>query len=247
MFKNYLIGLKAYFISITLIQKLGLWRYFIIPIAISIIIAFAIGFAAWGWSDNLGNYIASIWPWEWGMENFQAIGEILGSILIILLGLIFYKHILLALSAPFMSPVSEKIEVYLTGKPLLSKPSNLVRQLWRGIRVNMRNLILELLISIPILLLGFIPVVGIIAAPILFLVQAYYAGFGNMDYTLERHLNYRKSISFVRTHSGIAMGNGTVFMLLLFIPVIGIIMVLPFSVTAGSAAAVQLLYANESN
>ena len=35
----------------------------------------------------------------------------------IVIGLILFKHIIMALSAPFMSPVSEKIEAHLTGKP----------------------------------------------------------------------------------------------------------------------------------
>ena len=105
----------------------------------------------------------------------------------------------------------------------------------------MRNLVKELLITIPILLLKFIPVVNIFSTVLLFLVQAYYAGFGNMDYTLERHFKYRESINFVGKNKGIAIGNGIVFMLFLLIPVIGIILVLPISVTAASKETVELL------
>jgi CysZ protein len=73
------------------------------------------------------------------------------------------------------------------------------------------------------------------------MVQAYYAGFGNMDYTLERHFKYRESVQFIRRHRGIAIGNGLVFILFLIIPVIGIILVLPMSVTAASIKTVELL------
>jgi CysZ protein len=75
----------------------------------------------------------------------------------------------------------------------------------------------------------------------LFLLQAYYAGFGNMDYTLERHLNYEESINFVGKNKGVSIGNGIVFMVCLLIPVIGIIIVLPLSVTAASVKTVELL------
>ena len=100
---------------------------------------------------------------------------------------------------------------------------------------------MELLLTIPILLIGFIPIIGIASSVLLFLVQAYYAGFGNMDYTLERHFKYDESIKFVKQHRGLAVGNGIVFMLFLLIPVIGIILVLPLSVTAASTETVTLL------
>ena len=97
------------------------------------------------------------------------------------------------------------------------------------------------MITIPILLLKFIPLVNIFSTILLFLLQAYYAGFGNMDYTLERHLNYEESINFVGKNKGVSIGNGIVFMVCLLIPVIGIIIVLPLSVTAASVKTVELL------
>ena len=114
-------------------------------------------------------------------------------------------------------------------------------QLLRGLKINLRNLAWELLLSIPFLLLSLIPVVGVLATASLFLIQAYYAGFGNMDYTLERHFSYRESINFVKAHRGFATGNGIVFMLFLLIPFVGIILVLPISVTAASTTTLQLL------
>ena len=62
-----------------------------------------------------------------------------------------------------------------------------------------------------------------------------------MDYTLERHFTYRESISFVKRNKGTALGNGIVFMAMLLIPVVGIILVLPLSVTAASSETVKLL------
>ena len=103
---------------------------------------------------------------------------------------------------------------------------------------------MELLLTIPILLLGFIPVIGLFSTVLLFLVQAYYAGFGNMDYTLERHFKYNESLQFVSNHRGLAIGNGIVFMLFLLIPVIGVILVLPLSVTAASVKTVEALELN---
>ncbi|AUC85132.1 coproporphyrinogen III oxidase [Polaribacter sp. ALD11] len=242
MIKNILSGITAYSGSFSLISKLKLWRYFVIPIVISILTATIIGFFAYGLSDNIGYFLAKIWIWDWGKEAFTTFTSVIGAIFVLVIGLILYKHIVLALSAPFMSAVSEKIEIHINGDVKHQhRKTSFQEQLWRGIRINIRNLGKELLITIPILLLKFIPVVNIFSTILLFLVQAYYAGFGNMDYTLERHFNYKESLNFVSKNKGISIGNGIVFMLCLLIPVMGIIIVLPLSVTAASVKTVALL------
>jgi|TARA_R110002051_G_scaffold4229_2_gene22643 CysZ protein len=241
MIKGILNGFKNYGSSFGLISKLGLWKYFAVPILISILTATAIGFSAWGFSDNIGGWISKIWPWEWGADAFRTITEVFGGILIIAIGLILYKHIIMALSAPFMSPVSEKIEAHFKGGIHTHRNTSFTSQLWRGIRINFRNLGMELLLTIPILILGLIPVIGIISTLLLFLVQAYYAGFGNMDYTLERHYKYGESVNFVQKNRGQAIGNGIVFMLFLLIPFVGVILVLPLSVTAATVQTIDLI------
>jgi CysZ protein len=243
MIKNIILGMEEYAGAFGLISKLKLWKYFIIPILISVVTAVLIGIEAYVLSDNIGSYIAKLWIWDFGKETFTSISNFVGVVIILIIGLILYKHIIMALSAPFMSAVSEKIEHHFYGDAVhLHRKSTFTQQLVRGIRINSRNLLKELLITFPILLLKFIPVINIFSTILLFLVQAYYAGFGNMDYTLERHLNYKKSVQFVGKNKGIAIGNGIVFMLFLLIPVIGIIIVLPFSVTASSTKTLSLLH-----
>lgn len=247
MLKNIFTAIKAYAGAFELISKLKLWNYFVIPILISVVTAIAIGLSAYGFSDDIGQFISRIWVWEWGKETFTTISEIFGGLIIIVLGLVLYKHIIMALSAPFMSPVSEKIENHLLGdESKLSEQhrnTSFHEQLWRGIRINVRNLFMELWLTVIILIISLIPVIGLFTSLLLFFIQAYYAGFGNMDYTLERHFKYKESVSFVRKHRGTAIGNGMVFMLFLLIPVIGVILVLPLSVTAASTETIKLLNA----
>lgn len=243
MIKNIILGIRAYAGAFELISKLKLWKYFVIPMIISFLTAIFIGIEAYILSDTIGGFISKAWIWDWGKEGFTAISNFVGAIIIIFLGLILYKHIIMAFSAPFMSPVSEKIEAHFYGDVShLHRKTSFLSQLWRGIRINIRNLLKELLISLPILILKFIPIVNIFSTFLLLLVQAYYAGFGNMDYTLERHFSYRQSIDFVSKRKGFAVGNGIVFMLFLLIPVVGIIIVLPLSVTAATIQTIRLLH-----
>jgi len=241
MIKSSLHAVNAYRHSFKLIGELRLWKYYMVPMAISFFTALAIGFSAWGFSDDIGAFIAQLWFWDWGAQTIATLSTILGGLLVILLGLILYKHIVMAFSAPFMSPVSEKIEMHLYGKKPGHRVTSNGSQLWRGIRINLRNLGWELVITLPLLILGLIPVVNFVTTPLAFLVQAYYAGFGNMDYTLERHYKYRESVNFVKKNRGLAIGNGIVFMGCLLIPVIGIIIVLPLSATAASVVTLERL------
>ena len=242
MIKDILLGIKSYSGAFKLIRKLRLWRYFGIPIAISFLTAVLIGFSSWKFGFKLGGYISKIWIWEWGSEVFSIFSEFIGFIIVLATGLLVYRHIVMAFSSPFMGPVSEKIEKHLYGKVSSHRKSTIAAQLWRGIRINLRNLLLELILMIPILLLSLIPVFGIFASISLFFVQAYYAGFGSMDYTLERYYKYDESIKFVKNNRGHAVGNGIIFIIVLFIPLIGIILVLPLAVTAASVQTLGIIH-----
>ena len=241
MIKAVFKGCAAYFEAYETISRLKLWKFFAIPMLISLVVFLLIVFVSYAFSDAIGSYIASFWTWDFGKETFNTISRVFSGLLIVLIGFITFKHIIMALSAPFMGPISKKIEDDFRGVVSQVKTTSSWGLLQRGIKISSRNLFRELLLSIPILLLGFIPVIGFFSAILLFLVQAYFAGFGNMDYTLERYFSYQKSILFVKKNRGVAIGNGLVFMLFLLIPFVGVILVLPFSVTAATIATVKLM------
>ncbi len=241
-------GIKAYFGAFALISKLKLWKYFTIPILITVVTALIIFGAAYGLSGTIGHFISKIWIWDWGKDTFTSISAFVGGLVVLVIGLILFKHIIMALASPFMSPVSEKIEAHLMGHSTHThRDTSFSEQLWRGIRINSRNLLMELMLTLPLLVLKFIPVVNIVSTILLLMVQSYYAGFGNMDYTLERHFKYKESLKFVRQNRGLAIGNGIVFMLCLLIPVVGIILVLPLSVTAATTQTVKQIQNNTNS
>ena len=242
MIKQIFFGISAYKEAFVLLSKLKLWNYFIIPTVISLLTFLFIVYTAIGYSATIGQLLAEIWIWNWGKEIVMMLSSFGGGLVILVIGLMFYKYIVLAISAPFMGVVSEKIELHLNGGFYTDcKKTTFIAQLWRGIQVNVRNLGMELFFTFPLLLLKFIPVVNLFSSVLLFLIQAYYAGFGNMDYTLERYFSFKESLGFVKKNKGYSIGNGIVFIGCLFLPVLGIIIVLPLSVTAASIQTIAIL------
>jgi len=241
MISNLIDGLKAYLEAYRVISRLKLWRFFMIPMLISVVVFLSVVLVSISFSEVIGLYISSFWSWDFGKETINTVNMILGGIILISIGLILFKHLVMILSAPFMGPISKKIEddfIGVTSQVQVSSPLTLM---FRSLKISSRNLFRELLLSIPILILGLIPLIGFFSLFLLFLMQAYFAGFGNMDYTLERHFSYQKSIQFVKANKGIAIGNGLVFMLFLLIPFVGIIFIIPFSVTSATIATVKII------
>ena len=241
MLKGIYKGFSAYFEAYEIISRLKLWKFFAIPMLISVVVFLIIILVSYSFSNIIGSYIASFWSWDFGKETINTVSMILGGIILISIGLIIFKHLVMILSAAFMGPISKKIEDDFTegiSQTQLSSPLSLI---FRSIKISSRNLFRELMLSIPILLLGLIPFIGFFSLILLFLMQAYFAGFGNMDYTLERHFSYQKSIQFVKENNGIAIGNGILFMLFLLIPFVGVIFIIPFSVTSATIATVKII------
>jgi CysZ protein len=246
MIKNFFIGLSAYGRAIRLISSLGLWSYFLIPALISIALAGLIFGLAWNLGDDLGSFLLSWYPWQTGAETVGKAGNVLGSVLIIILGLILYKNLVMALASPFMSQMSERIERKLSPSytPKAFSSGRMLRELMRGLRIALRNITRELFFTVLLILIGLIPLFSPFVAVAIFLVQAYYAGFGSMDYTLERHYSVRGSIQFVRRYRGIALGNGAVFILLLMTG-IGFLFALPLSTAAATPVVIKRLGADD--
>jgi len=238
-FKDFSSSISAYGTALKLISKLNLWKFFFVPAIIGLFVGVGIVWMTYGFAGSIGQWIAQIWPFEWGKDGFTTLSIWIGRFILLAFGIVGFKHIVQAFSSPFMGPVSEKVEEHLIGKQIESNPFMVL--LMRGIKINIRNLFREILFTIPLMILSFIPVLGLIATFFIFYIQCYYAGYGNMDYTMERYLTYTQSVKFVKKHRGIAVGNGFVFTLMLFVPIIGIALTLPISTVASTIETLKKL------
>ena len=236
-------GIESYSEAYRLIKSKKLWAYVMLPGVFSILFGSGIFFLAWHYSGGISNFLSNNYPFDFGKNEFAAVAQYAGWIIIGALAYVSYKYIILILVAPFMSPLSEKIEAHLQGRKSTAGFSltRAGKELWRGLRVSLRNLFRELIYTGILLLLGLVPLVGFISAPAIFAIQAYFVGFGNMDYTLERHMGVKESADFVGDYKGLAIANGSIFLLLLMIPVAGLFLAPSLATVASAVETVQRL------
>ncbi|GAB4406274.1 MAG: sulfate transporter CysZ [Bacteroidia bacterium] len=217
-------SLASYSQAIDVMGRYRLWQFMILPGLISLVLAAVLISLAVVFAGDLGDVIAGWYPWERGKSFVEGLAAFISGLLMVVVSLLLFKYVVMVIIAPFMGMLSERIESKMTGKPMPpTSTAQLIGDIVRGLRIALRNIIRELFFTLLLSLLNFIPIIGSLAAAVsIFLVQFYYAGFGNMDYTLERkRYSVADSVTFVRQHRWLAIGNGSVFVLLLFIPVLG--------------------------
>ena len=242
MVKDFLTGITAYGKAVQHVSKNNMWAYVLLPGLLSAVMAILVFWTAWGLSDNVGGLIDDLWKWDWGKTTVETIAQVFGGLLVAALGLLIFRQMVMVVLAPFMSLLSEKVEAQLMGKPS-ARPFTMkqaLKDLIRGLRLALRNIVRELSATALLFLLGLFPIFTPFTTALIFLLQSYYVGFGNMDYTLERHLGYRDSIRFVHRNRAMAIGNGAVFMFLL-LTFIGFFFALPLGTVAATIETIKRL------
>lgn len=218
-------GILSYFEALGQLGKLKLLRYFLLSGLISLAIGSGVVYLSVSFADDLSALLEQYYPWDTGKGLIDTLGDWLGGILMTVVGLFVLKYVLLIVMAPIMSYMSERIEARLNpnyeAKPL--SLAGMTKDFMRSLAVNIRNIAKELILTTILLLLSFIPGAAVVTTPLIFLIQAYYAGFGLLDYYLERHYNVGESIRYVQAHRIDAIGLGSIYVLLLLIPVLGLI------------------------
>jgi CysZ protein len=250
-------GVSYHLKAWSFIAKNGLWLYFLYPVFL-VIILYVLGFYS---VFNFGNYLSDkilgwIPDYDGGNSIIGAALSAIISVLKIIAGLViklyllaiilkFAKYIVLILCSPMMALLSERIDEIISGKKYPFEFSQFLKDIFRGIKINLRNLLLETLITIAFLFIGWIPVIGWVTIPFLWIISWYFLGFNMMDYSYERRrMKISEGVNFTRKHKGIAVGNGMIFSWLLLIPFLGLIIAPVLSVTAGTLATLEALEKN---
>ncbi|MBW7840059.1 MAG: EI24 domain-containing protein [Chitinophagaceae bacterium] len=243
MFRQISISFHSYLEAHQFIRTHRLWGWIILPgIVYAVLFLVSIYFLLSGSGQLFTWMVARLGLSDWVSGEHSAIigylilfGKVLFYILVLLLYFSWFKYIFLIAGAPWFALLSEKTESLLTGKDYPFRLSQLIRDVFRGIKIALRNAFWQTLLIIALLLLGMIPVVGWVAPVISVLVECYYFGFSMLDYTSERRgLGVRKSIEFINRRKGLAIGNGLVFYVMLAIPIAGWVLAPAYAVIAAT-------------
>jgi CysZ protein len=128
----------------------------------------------------------------------------------------FSGFFLLLVLSPVFSLVSEETGQKLSGKNYHFSPGQFIKDIIRGIKITLRNMLYQYLfialISIAMYFLPEMKIIHITGNVLIFIVTAYFYGFSILDYAMENlRMSYKKSIDFVRNHPGIAIGLGSIY------------------------------------
>lgn len=239
MIKDFTDGVSAFIKAIGQISKFKLWPYVLLSGMISLAIGGSLFYSSYTFASTAGGWISSFYKWDFASGVIQTMANWISGFAIIAGGFMIFKYVILIVLSPIMSLVSDKVESQILGKRDKTSFSigQIIKDLLRGLSISLRNLSKELLIMFVLFILSLVPGFGIVTAPLLFLTQVYYVGFGNMDYCMERHFNVKGASTFVKQHRGLAIANGMLFTGLLFIPILGLFLA-PILATISSTVTV---------
>lgn len=225
--------------SLPYLFKPRIFVYLVVSGLMSLAVFGLLSWAIYALGDDLGDGLLGLSPWEIKYDFITTGIEWITRLILFVLAVLVFKYIVLIITSPLMSLVSDSVEKYETGNSPKPVGSNL-RGLARGLALSSRNITKELLYTLPMLVLSLIPGLAIIMTPIIFLIQAFYAGFGNIDFYMERRYNVKESKAYIKAHRGLAIGNGCIFLGLLLIPILGVFLAPTVATISGTLAAISL-------
>jgi CysZ protein len=216
-----------------LFQK-GLWPFLIYPLIIWIMLWVASLYGFLSLAKYISNYLsayinAEAIPQTGHWLSFARplligkIGFIISWVLKIIFWFIsgtFVKYLLLMVLSPVFALLSEKTDEKLTGTNVPFNLKQLFKDVFRGVIISLRNMILEyFFIFICFMLNLFFPPSFFITTPFLFLIGWYFVGFALLDYNCERYkFGISKSLKFIKQNKGYACGIGFVYSFFMALP-----------------------------
>jgi CysZ protein len=222
MLLDMLNGFVSFFSSLFKIGQYKICKYIWLTLIVSMGFTGLVYFGIFMISDDLRNYFLQWYPFEFGKEILMTTGRYFITAILYMVVFFFIKYILLIVLSPFMSKISERVEETTLGLKRESSLASIPNEIIRSIGLSSICLWREMWYSIPLVILSFVPVLGLLPLVILFLVQAYYVGIGCYDFYAERYFGIKDTLLISKRNKGTLIGIGAGFNIVLMIPVLGV-------------------------
>lgn len=250
--QQFILGLKHFIAATGFMAKHKLLHYYLFPLLLSIL--FYIGITAFTirFAKSITDYLIykHLPVPEINTNDFPSFlaffnANFIQNITTVIVGLVVFfiaakisKYLVLIILSPLFAYLSEVVEEKITGNVYPFVLTQFLKDILRGIRIAVRNFIIEFALIGLFTIAGFFAgPFAILIVPILWLVSAYFYGFSMIDYTCERRrLSVKQGIAFIRQHRALAVANGSLYTLLDMVPLIGL-MVAPINSVVGATTA----------
>mgnify|MGYP001160719547 FL=1 len=234
--RSFLAGLRW------VVRNPGWWFLGLVPALLALVLyvlAFVLLALHVGDLTRLVTPFAEGWP-----EGLRGVFRFLVGVLIFGTGLVIaiktYVSVTLVIGDPFYEKLSERVERDMGGLPEAPEVS-----LWRSIARSVRDSVVIMLwvaaLTIPLFVLGFVPVIGQTVVPVLgALVSGFFLAVELTGLPMERRgLLRHDRFTILRRNLGAALGFGVVAFLIFLIP-LAVVVTMPAAV-AGSVVLVRTL------
>jgi CysZ protein len=211
--------------GLKLVLSPGLRLFVLLPLAVNLILFVAlVGFAVQQFSGWVDVFMPSLPSWLSFLEY------VLWPLFVVLvLLMVFFTFTMLAniIAAPFNGFLAEKVEVVVRGEDTLPpfRWAELLAMVPRTLGREMRKLGYFLPRAIGLLILTFIPVVNLIAAPLWLLFGVWTMAIQYIDYPADNNkMSWPDMLAWLREKRWQSLGFGGITYAVLLIPFVNILM-----------------------
>ena len=226
----------------------GRWLGFGLLPALITLVLYVVALAALAfWADDLARWatpFADDWssPWPGVLRGLFAV---LLWLAVLSLSVLTFTAVTLLIGDPFYEKLSERVEEAEGGCPE-GPDLPLWREIWIAVYDSVYVLLRALLWTVPLFLLGFVPVVGQTVVPVVGLgVAGFFLALELASVAMQRRgVAVRERLRLLRGRRALALGFGVPLVLLFLLPLVAVVL-MPGAV-AGAALLVRDLTGEES-
>jgi CysZ protein len=230
LLKELILAIRAYFSAHRFIVQHKLSKWMIVP---GILYAYLFVLGMNYFSQSSSFFIESIIlktglkSWVDTLNNdligfFITMGSFWLWFTLLLFYFALFKYLFLILFAPFFAYLHLRIDAIKNETVFVFNSKAYRKLIARALLLNVTNLLWQTVYLIPIVIICTLPIIGWFTPIFTILIECYFLGAAMLDYSLaSENKNKVAAAAYVNNHKGLPIGNGLVFYLLHFIPIIG--------------------------